>query len=115
MVRIATLRPLRHTGWWWAIPLAAAVVLVSLVGCARLGDPWHDARIESEVKARLVAERSANLTRVGVVSRDGVVQLSGAVASAEDRALAENLTASVGGVRRVLNGLDVSPAPAGSR
>ncbi len=31
-------------------------------------DPWEDARIEAEVKARLVREKAANLTRLGVVS-----------------------------------------------
>ena len=49
-------------------------------GCATV-DPWTDTRIESEVKARLVAEHDANLTRLGVVSREATVYLSGAVES----------------------------------
>jgi len=56
-------------------------------------DPWQDARIESEVKARLVEEKNANLTRLGVVSRRAVVYLSGTVTSTDEKALAERLAA----------------------
>ena len=90
------------------------VVLLSLIAACATRDPWQDARIESEVKARLVAEKSANLTRLGVVSRQAVVHLTGTVASADQKALAESLAKSVGGVRRVVNALEVQPAPAGA-
>jgi hyperosmotically inducible protein len=87
------------------------IVLVAVgSGCATR-DPWQDARIESEVKARLVEEKSANLTRLGVVSRQAVVRLTGTVSSEEQKALAERVAKSVGGVRRVVNALDVRPAP----
>jgi len=79
---------------------------VALGGCATL-NPWTDSRIESEVKAHLVAERDANLTRLGVVSRNATVYLSGTVESAEQRALAEQLTKQVNGVKRVVNTLEV--------
>ena len=89
----------------------ALIVLVTVgAGCASR-DPWQDARIESEVKARLVEEKSANLTRLGVVSRQAVVRLTGTVSSDEQKALAERVAKSVAGVRRVVNGLDVRPAP----
>ncbi len=90
------------------------VVLLSLIAACATRDPWQDARIESEVKARLVAEKSANLTRLGVVSRQAVVHLTGTVASVDQKALAESLAKSVGGVRRVVNALEVQPAPAGA-
>ena len=77
----------------------------------RVPASWQDARIESEVKARLVEEKSANLTRLGVVSRQAVVRLTGTVSSEEQKALAERVAKSVGGVRRVVNALDVRPAP----
>jgi len=87
------------------------IVLVAVgSGCASR-DPWQDARIESEIKARLVEEKSANLTRLGVVSRQAVVRLTGTVSSEEHKALAERVAKSVGGVRRVVNALDVRPAP----
>ena len=80
--------------------------------CATV-DPWQDARIESEVKARLVAEKDANLTRLGVVSRQSVVYLTGDVVSAEQKARAESVARTVGGVRRVVNALEVrAPVPA---
>jgi osmotically-inducible protein OsmY len=82
-----------------------------LASCASR-DPWHDARIESEVKARLVAEKSANLTRLGVISRQAVVYLSGTVVSADQKALAESVAKGVSGVRRVVNTLEVQPPPA---
>ena len=76
-------------------------------------------RIEAEIKARLVAEKFANLTRLGVLSRGGIVYLSGSVASPDERRRAEALSASVQGVERVVNTLEVQtsrghiPRPAG--
>jgi len=93
--------------------LALVVFVAVIVGCATR-DPWEDARIESEVKARLVAEKGANLTRLGVVSRQAVVHLSGTVASADQKAIAESLAKSVGGVRRVVNSLEVRPVASGA-
>jgi osmotically-inducible protein OsmY len=96
--------------------VAACLVAAALVaGCATVRDPWGDVRIESDVKARLVAEQSASLTRLGVVSRQAVVYLSGVVAAPEDRVLAETLARGTGGVRRVVSTLEVRPpgAPEG--
>jgi hyperosmotically inducible periplasmic protein len=89
-----------------------AVVIALLSGalgaCATV-DRTEDMRIESEVKARLVADTDANLTRLGVVSSDATVYLSGAVASREQRAQAEALARGVRGVRRVINTVEVAP------
>jgi len=86
--------------------LALVLVMALAAGCATF-DPLEDTRIEAEVKAKLVAEKTANLTRLGVHSREGAVELSGAVASGEQRARAEALARTVGGVRRVVNHIDV--------
>src|SRR4026209_949623 len=83
------------------------VCLVVAVGACATVDPWQDARIESEVKARLVAEKEANITRLGVVSGQAVVSLTGDVASADQKALAESVARGVGGVRHVVNTLAV--------
>jgi osmotically-inducible protein OsmY len=88
--------------------LLAGLALAALAGCATV-DPLEDTRIEAEVKARLVGEKSANLTRIGVLSSGGVVYLSGAVESPEPRAQAEMLARDVRGVRRVVNTLEVQP------
>ncbi|HXH83672.1 MAG TPA: BON domain-containing protein [Candidatus Tectomicrobia bacterium] len=92
----------------------ALVSIVSLVlaaaGCATM-DPREDTRIEAEVKARLVAERQADLTRLGVVSSNGTVHLSGTVGSAEEREQAAAVARGVRGVKRVVNTVEVG-APA---
>ena len=85
-------------------------VVLALGGCATF-DPLEDTRIEAEVKARLVAEKDANLTRLGVVSNKGIVYLSGPVESSIQRAQAETLARGVRGVSRVVNTLEVRAAP----
>src|SRR5262245_38080217 len=85
-------------------------VLLLCIGCATV-DTREDMRIEAEVKARLVAEKDANLTRVDVMSSRGTVYLSGAVESAESRSRAEVLANQVRGVTRVVNKLEVRPTP----
>jgi hypothetical protein len=102
---------LRVTRAWRRLYALTLIVLVAIGGGCASRDPWQDARIESEVKARLVEEKSANLTRLGVVSRQAVVHLTGTVSTEEQKALAERVAKSVGGVRRVVNALDVRPAP----
>ena len=87
-----------------AFVVASFVILVG--GCATF-DPLEDTRIEAEVKARLVAEKDANLTRLGVHSSQGAVYLSGTVASGEQKAQAETLAKGVRGVSRVVNTLEV--------
>ena len=96
-------------GWGrrrWLRLLGLAVLVAVVGGCATL-DPRQDTRIEAEVKARLVAQKDANLTRLGVVSREATVYLSGTVESADQRAMAEGVTKGVSGVKRVVNTLEV--------
>ena len=77
-----------------------------IAGCATV-DPWTDTRIESEVKARLVAQQEANLTRLGVVSKEATVYLSGTVESGEQKEKAETVARSVPGVKRLVSTLEV--------
>ena len=51
----------------WLRGVVLAGLMISVAGCATV-DRTEDMRIESEVKARLVAEKDANLTRLGVLS-----------------------------------------------
>jgi hyperosmotically inducible protein len=94
---------------WWRSMLLVSLVVVAIGGCATV-DRVEDMRIESEVKSRLVAEKDANLTRLGVVSTNATVYLTGAVKSSDQRAQAEALAKGVRGVRRVVNTLEVRPA-----
>ena len=97
------------TRTWRPLYVLVFGALLAIEGGCATRDPWQDARIESEVKARLVEQKSANLTRLGVVSRQAVVRLTGTVPSEEQKALAERVAKSVGGVRRVENALGVQP------
>jgi osmotically-inducible protein OsmY len=90
-----------------AWPLVVAIVTVVAISACATVDPWTDTRIESEVKARLVAEHDANLTRLGVVSREATVYLSGTVESRDQKEKAETVARSVPGVKRVVSTLDV--------
>jgi len=96
-------RAARH----WLLVLVTAATLVTISGCATAIDPRLDARIEAEVKARLVAEKDANLTQLGVTSERAVVYLSGSVESSDQKARAEELAKSVPGVKRVVNRLGI--------
>jgi hyperosmotically inducible protein len=86
--------------------LGVALVVAAGAGCRTVAPP-DDVRIEAEVKARLVAEKRSNLTRLGVLSTRGVVSLSGRVLSDEERARAEEIAREVPGVRRVVNTVEV--------
>jgi hyperosmotically inducible periplasmic protein len=87
--------------------LVLVVFTIAVIGGCATVDPWTDTRIESEVKARLVAEHDANLTRLGVVSREATVYLSGAVESEDQKAKAETVARGVRGVKRVVSTLEV--------
>lgn len=102
---------MRRAAWTCAVSVWLLGALVLMAGGCATVDPWEDARIEGEVKARLVADRTANLTRLGVSSHRAVVYLSGTVPSEEQKAQAESLARSVAGVRRVVSTLEIRPAP----
>ncbi|HVO91554.1 MAG TPA: BON domain-containing protein [Terriglobales bacterium] len=72
-----------------------------------LGQNIDDTTITTTVKTKLAAEKGSTLTHVQVDTNRGVVQLSGVVDSAADRTLAERVTRGVGGVKGVVNNLQV--------
>lgn len=72
-----------------------------------LGANLNDSQITAEVKRKLTANRLSNLTRVDVETVDGNVSLIGTVATADDRALAEEAARGVSGVKQVTNNLQV--------
>ena len=89
------------------IRFALVLAIVALLGGCATVDPWTDTRIESEAKARLVEEHDANLTRLGVVSRQATVYLNGVVESDDQKAKAENVARTVPGVKRIVSTLEV--------
>ena len=66
-----------------------------------------DSTITTAVKAKLVADKAANLTRVDVDTTKQVVALNGIVESADQKARAEQLAKQVDGVRKVDNNLQI--------
>lgn len=93
------------------------VVLIALVlvaGCqSLLTTPTVDTRIDDStitglVKAKLVADGAANLTRIDVDTNRGTVYLTGIVDTGEQRARAEQLAWQAKGVNNVVNALQVA-------
>ena len=93
--------------------VAALLVMLSLVaGChsatgKTAGESIDDATITASVKAKLVADKPANLTRVDVDTNNATVYLNGVVESAEQKARAEQLAWQAKGVKSVVNNLQV--------
>jgi hyperosmotically inducible protein len=72
-----------------------------------------DLQITTQVKARLASDvRATSLMNVDVNTNNGVVTLAGQVESADIKHSAETVTASVPGVVRVNNNLQVTASSA---
>jgi len=71
------------------------------------GQYVDDSTITTSVKAKLVADKVVNLTRIDVDTTNRVVSLNGVVESPEQKTRAEQLAMQVGGVRRVDNKLQI--------
>jgi hyperosmotically inducible protein len=89
-----------------------AVILSLLSGCGSMtgkstGRTIDDASITASVKSKLVADKVANLTRVDVDTNNGTVYLNGTVETPEHKARAEQLAWQSGGVKAVVNNLQV--------
>jgi osmotically-inducible protein OsmY len=87
-------------------------VLAITVGCQSLtgktaGTNVDDSAITASVKAKLVADKPTNLTRVDVDTNHGTVYLNGTVDTPEQKARAEQLAWQAGGVKGVVNNLQV--------
>jgi len=88
------------------------VMLAFVAGCQSMtgktaGETIDDATITASVKAKLVADKPSNLTRVDVDTNNATVYLNGVVDSAEQKARAEQLAWQAKGVRSVVNNLQV--------
>jgi len=87
-------------------------VLLSVAGCQSMsgqstGQYVDDRTITASVKAKLVADKAANLTRVDVDTTNRVVSLNGVVESPDQKRRAEQLAMQIGGVARVQNNLQI--------
>jgi hyperosmotically inducible periplasmic protein len=96
--------------------LVAFLTVMVLTGCQTTtgrttGAFVDDSRTTAAVKSKLVADRPANLTSVGVETVNGVTYLTGVVDTPEQRLRAEQLSWDVSGVRQVVNNIQVNRAP----
>lgn len=92
---------------------AGMLILMALSGCTSmtgetLGQNIDDTNITAAVKTKLATgDKASTLTRINVDTVRGVVSLNGVVATEQDRSRAEQLAGQVGGVRRVINNLQI--------
>jgi len=93
--------------------VAAVFALIFMLGACQAmtgrtaGQNIDDSNTTAAVKARLAQGQVSSLTRIDVDTNDGVVALNGTVESADQRAKAEQIARGVGGVKRVINNLQV--------
>ena len=92
----------------------AAILLLSwmLGGCQAItgrtvGQNIDDSNTTAAVKTQLARDKASSLTRIDVDTNSGVVSLNGTVETAEERARAAEIARGVGGVKRVLNNLQI--------
>jgi hyperosmotically inducible protein len=92
---------------------AAASFVLLLSSCTALtgktaGQNVDDATITASVKTKLATQEAAStLTRIGVSTDRGIVHLDGIVPNAEMKQQAADLAQQVGGVRGVVNNLQI--------
>jgi hyperosmotically inducible periplasmic protein len=92
--------------------LAALILSLQLSACTAmtgesLGQNVDDTTITTTVKSKLALEKASSLTRIGVDTVKGVVHLTGVVESATVRDRATAVAREVGGVRGVVNNLQL--------
>ena len=100
--------------------IRVAVLLVAFFavnGCQAMtgrtaGRNIDDLTITASVKARLVADKPSNLTRIDVDTVNAVVSLTGLVESEFDKRRAEDIASLVDGVKQIVNDLQVQKEPA---
>ena len=96
--------------------ILAVLVLAQffLAGCTALtgetaGQSIDDTVLTSEVKTKLGDEKLVNTTRISVKTERGVVYLTGAVGTSEERDKAVSIAKNVKGVHEVVDHLEVRP------
>jgi predicted small secreted protein len=98
------------------IVLVAILSALVVAGCQTTsgrtaGSYVDDSHTTAAVKSKLVADRLANLTAVGVETVNGVTYLTGVVDTPEQRLRAEQFAWDVSGVRQVVNNIQVQRPP----
>lgn len=93
---------------FWQIGAISLVLAVSLISGCKSKQPT-DQQITSAVQAKIQGESALGGQNIQVSAQNGVVTLNGTVSDDASRALAANDSASVSGVKTVINNLTVQP------
>jgi hyperosmotically inducible periplasmic protein len=72
-----------------------------------LGQNIDDTTITTSVKSKMAVDKASSLTRVGVETTRGTVQLTGVVESQATKNKATEIARSVDGVKNVINNLQI--------
>ncbi|MEO5734739.1 MAG: BON domain-containing protein [Rubrivivax sp.] len=99
--------------------LAALITSVALLGtvtgCSVIRDQqstgayFDDSVLTTEVKAKMVADKTVDAAAIGVDTLNGTVMLSGFAKSSTERNMAEKIASNVKGVKSVKNQIVVRP------
>jgi osmotically-inducible protein OsmY len=104
----------RSPGYALVVGISLAITLSACATTredAGLPRPAEDDRIQARVRMALEADRRIDARSIEVVSRDGVVTLSGVVADIDEARRALRIAARADGVAQVVNRLRILPRP----
>ena len=93
----------------------ASITIVTATGCAvardqqSVGSYVDDSTITTQVKAKMVGDKTVDAGAINVQTLKGVVSLAGFAKSSTEKSQAEVIARSVGGVTGVENKLVVRP------
>lgn len=90
--------------------LILATTLAVLAGCSRSAPAPTDAQVASDVQNKIYSDAAVQSRSITVQSASGVVTLNGDVSSDAERVAAANDAGAVGGVKTVINNLQVQQA-----
>jgi hyperosmotically inducible protein len=93
------------------LELASNLTVTNATGNPESAPESADNRLARRVEFELYATKAVALKDVQIRSQDGAVFLSGKVGSRAERLLAERVTQSVEGVKKVVNNLSASEEP----
>ena len=93
------------------LELASNLTVTNATGSPESAPESADNRLARRVEFELFATKAVALKDVQIRSQDGAVFLSGKVGSRAERLLAERVTQSVEGVKKVVNNLSASEEP----
>jgi hyperosmotically inducible protein len=92
----------------WSVGAVGVMGLLMLIGCAATssrdstGESGEDAAITARVQSSFIADPLVSASAIGVQTTQGVVHLSGAVKTEQERYRAIQLVQGVAGVKEIV-------------